>query len=75
MKAKLGNCLTFARNFWESMPLSRRGGLRHPTRKITCWLTNLYSQNVHDKTKVITVPTGENQVFSMNNDHTIKLFS
>jgi hypothetical protein len=57
------------------MLLSRIGGLGHPPRKMTCWLTNLCSQNVHDKIKVITVPTGVNQAFSMNNDHTIKLFN
>jgi hypothetical protein len=55
------------------MLLSRRGGLRCPPRKMTCWLSNLCSQNVHDKLKVITVPTGENQVFSIKNDHTIKV--
>jgi hypothetical protein len=74
MKAKLGKLSYFCQELLRIHALSRRGGLRHPTRKITCWLTNLYSQNVPDKIKVITVPTGENQVFSMNN-HTIKLLS
>ena len=49
------SCPIFAINFWESMLLGRRGGLRHPPRKMTCWLTDLCSQNVHDKIKVITV--------------------
>jgi hypothetical protein len=50
-------------------------GLRHPPRQMTWWLTNLYSQNVHNKIKVITVPAGQNQVFSIKNDHTIKVLS
>jgi hypothetical protein len=44
---------TFARNFWESMLLSRRGRLSHPPGKMIWWLTNLCPQNVHDKIKVI----------------------
>jgi hypothetical protein len=40
---------------------------------MTCWLTGLCSQNVHGKIKVITVPTGQNQVFLIKNDHTIKV--
>jgi hypothetical protein len=37
---------------------------------------NLFAKkNVHDKIKAITVPTGQNQVFSIKSDRTIKLFS
>ena len=47
-------------------------GPRYPPRKMTCWLTSLCSQNVHDKIKVIIVPAGQNQVFSIKNDHNNK---
>ena len=55
------------------MVLRRRGGLRHLLRNMTCWLTGLCSQNVHGKIKVFTESTGQNQVFLIKNDHTIKV--